>query len=292
MSRSMGERHRPVAVVTGASSGIGRWTALGLVRAGLQVICVGRSRSRLQAAADWIAREAAAAPPELEIAEFGSLVSVRALGRRLQQRHPKLAMLVNNAGGIWPRREVSADGYEMTFAVNHLAPFLLTRILLPSLRDSPPSRIVTVASAAHLRARLDFEDLMGGRRYAPMRAYAQSKLANVLFTAELARRLADTGVVANSVHPGVVGTQFGDKGGLIGLAWRFGRPFLLSEEKGAAESLRTALAPERETANGVYFSGGRMARTNPIARDPATAERLWRESDALIDLALREPALV
>lgn len=286
----MSEVAQKIAVVTGASSGIGQWTALGLSKAGMRVICVGRSQSRLEAAASWIASRSGEPLPDIELAEFGSLAAVRDLGVRLLTRHSRLDLLVNNAGGMWARREISADGYEMTLAVNHLAPFLLTRTLLPALRAAAPSRIVMVASMAHLRATMDFGDLMGLRRYGAMRAYAQSKLANVMFTVELARRLEGSGVIANCVHPGVVATRFGDKGGLFGLAWRAATPFLMGEEQGAQETLRTALSPDRAVA-GCYFSKGRVAPTNRLARDPAATARLWRESEALVDAALTEPAL-
>ena len=275
-----------IAVVTGASNGIGLWTALGLARAGRQVVCVGRSRPRLERAAAWIATQAKVSPPQVEVADFASLRQVQDAGERLVAKHPRIGLLVNNAGGAWTRREVSADGYEMTFAVNHLAPFLLTRVLLPALTAAAPSRIVTVASTAHLQGRLDFTDPMATRRYGPMRAYSQSKLANVMFTVELARRLAGTGVTANCVHPGVVGSNFGAKGGLLGVAWRLAKPFLLTSEQGAKESLRAALAPELAGASGEYFSHGRVATQNRQARDAAATQRLWAESEALVDRAL------
>ena len=281
----------PTAVVTGASSGIGQWTALGLMQAGQNVVCVGRSPQRLEATAAWIASRAGGRRPLIEVADFGSLAAVRALGHRLLDRHPVLDVLANNAGGVWTRREVSADGYEMTFAVNHLAPFLLTRTLLPALRAAPRARVVTVASTAHLRGGMAFSDLMATRRYSAIRAYSQSKLANVMFTVELARHLDGTGVVANCVHPGVVATRFGAKPGWLGLAWRLAGPFLLSEEQGAQETLRTALDPDRGTVSGQYFAKGRSATTNPVARDPTATARLWRESEALVDAALTEPAM-
>jgi NAD(P)-dependent dehydrogenase (short-subunit alcohol dehydrogenase family) len=189
----------------------------------------------------------------------------------------------------------------MTFAVNHLAPFLLTRLLLPALRAAAPApvvpapvvpaRVVTVASVAHLRGVMDFDDLMATRHYSAMRAYARSKLANVMFTVELARRLEGSGVVANCVHPGVVGTRFAAKGGWIGLGWRLVTPFLMSEEDGARESLETALSPARASVSGMYFAKGQPAQTHRAARDPKATARLWRDSEALVDTALTEPAL-
>ena len=285
------EKPARIAIVTGASSGIGQWTALGLVRAGFRVVCVGRSPERLRTTSAWIAQTANGPAPDTEVADFASLAAVRDLGARLLKRHEHIDLLVNNAGGVWTRRENSADGYEMTFAVNHLAPFLLTRALLPALRQAAAARIVTVASTAHFRGAMAFSDLMATRGYSAIRAYSQSKLANVMFTAELARRLAGSAVVANCVHPGVVATRFGAKGGLLGMGWRVVSPFLMSEEQGAAESLRTALSPERASVSGVYFAKGRPAETNPLARDPAATARLWRESEALVDAALTEPAL-
>jgi len=273
------------ALVTGATGGIGLWTAVGLARMSAEVTIVGRSRERAEAAARFVAERASSPPPAIELADFASLAAVRQLAARVRERHPVLHLLVNNAGSMVPRRQVTVDGYESTFAVNHLAPFLLTNLLLSSLRAGAPSRIVTVASTAHQRGRIDFDDLMATRRYGAMGAYSNSKLANILFTLELSRRLAGTGVVANSVHPGVVATGFGAVGGAWGLAWRLARPFLLTAEQGAATTLHVATAPDLAAVSGQYFARSRPVTPTRAARDAAVAARLWRESEALVATA-------
>ena len=270
------------ALVTGATGGIGLWTAVGLARMGAELTIVGRSRERAEAAARFVAERSSRPPPAIELADFASLREVRQLAGRVRERLPVLHLLVNNAGLMVPRREVTVDGYESTFAINHLAPFLLTNLLLPSLQAGAPSRIVTLASTAHQRGRIDFDDLMAKRRYGAMGVYSNSKLANILFTLELSRRLAGTGVVANSVHPGVVATGFGAVGGAWGLVWRLARPFLLTAEQGAATTLYVATAPELATVSGKYFARSREVTPTQAARDEAVAARLWRESEALV----------
>lgn len=273
------------ALVTGATGGIGLWTAVGLLRAGCRVIVTGRSPSRLAAAATEIGQRAGHPPPETELADFASLAAVRDLAARVAVSAPRLDLLVNNAGFMTWQRGVSADGYELTFAVNHLAPFLLTNLLLPQLRAAAPSRIVTLASSAHRRGRIAFDDLMATRRYSAIDAYAQSKLANILFTVELARRLEGSGVTANSVHPGVVATGFGAWPGLPGLFWRGLRPFLLTAEQGAATTLHVATDPALAGTTGKFFAKSREEIPARAARDMAVAARLWGESEKLVGLA-------
>lgn len=274
------------AVVTGATGGIGLWTAIGLVRAGLEVTITGRSAERLKQAASVVAQHANGIQPQTEQADFAALREVQALGDRLAERLRPLDLLVNNAGLISPSRRASADGYELTFAVNHLAPFLLTRVLLSRLNAAPSARVVTVASAAHMRGRMEWNDLMLTRGYSPMRAYAQSKLANILFTKELSRRLAGTSATANCVHPGVVGTGFGNVGGMFGLGWSLVKPFLLSPERGADTSIYLATAPELDGVSGAYFARRRAVTPSAQAQDAGAATRLWRESEVLVDRAL------
>jgi NAD(P)-dependent dehydrogenase (short-subunit alcohol dehydrogenase family) len=275
------------AVVTGATgTGIGLWTALGLAKAGMDVVIVGRSAERLDQAAAFIAQRSGGRPPTTERADFASLREIRALGERLAGRLPSIDVLVNNTGMISPARRLSADGYEITFAVNHLAPFLLTRLLMAPLNAAPAARVVTVSSVAHGRGRMAWDDLMLQRGYAPMRAYAQSKLANILFTTELARRLGGTSVTANCLHPGVVGTGFGNVGGLFGFGWSLVRPFLLSPERGAATSIYLATSPDLDGVSGHYFARCRAVTPSAAARDTAAAARLWRESESLVDRAL------
>ncbi len=277
------------AIVTGANSGIGLWTAIGLAKAGANVVMVCRDPHRGEDARGLVTRMSNR-KPDLLIADFASLTAVRDAAARMLDRYPQIHILVNNAGAFFPTRELSADGYEMTIAVNHLAPFLLTNTLLPGLeRSGEPrrfARIVNVASEAANRASIDLGDLMSTRRYSMLAAYGQSKLANILFTKELARRLPPRPVSANCLHPGVVATGIGNKGGVSGVVWSMLKPVLLSPEKGAANSLYVATSPAIEGMSGVYFVKQRPARPNPIADDPAIASRLWLESQKLVDAAL------
>src|SRR5271170_3383261 len=253
----MAERE-PVALVTGASAGIGLYTALGLARAGFGVVMAGRDGGRLERAKRMVAERSGGAAVETELADFASLAAVRGLAERVLATHDRLDLLVNNAGLIAPRFQLSADGYELTIAVNHLAPFLLTNLLIDRLRDSAPARIVTVASQAHRGARLDLAALTGREDWSPLKAYGRSKLCNILFTRALARRLDGSGVVAACLHPGVVATAIGDRaGGIAGFGWRLVKPFLVTPEKGAATSLFLATTPDPAPFHGAYVIGKR-----------------------------------
>ncbi len=279
------------AIVTGANAGIGLWTALGLAKAGAHVVMICRDPHRGEDARNLVAG-ASGRKPDLVIADFASLKTVRDAAAKILDRFPRVHILVNNAGLFSPRYELSADGYEMTIAVNHLAPFLLTNTLLPALeRAGEPgrrARIVTVASEAARRASIDLGDLMLSRRYSMMAAYAQSKLANILFTKELARRLPPRPISANCLHPGVVATNIGNKGGVFGAAWSVLKPVFLSPERGARNSLYVATSPSIEGVSGAYFVKERPAAPNPIAEDPAIASRLWAESQKLVDASLNK----
>jgi NAD(P)-dependent dehydrogenase (short-subunit alcohol dehydrogenase family) len=283
------------AIVTGANAGIGLWTAIGLAKAGAQVVMVCRDSIRGEDARSLISKMSKN-KPDLIVADFASLKAVHEAAGRILDRHQRIDILVNNAGLFSPRRELTADGYEMTIAVNHLAPFLLTNTLLPALeRSGQPgrnARIVNVASEAANRASIDLGDLMSSRRYSMMAAYGQSKLANILFTKELARRLPPRPVSANCLHPGVVATGIGDKGGVFGFGWSMLKPALLTPEKGAANSLYVATSPAIEGVSGAYFVKQKPARPNPIADDPMIARRLWTESEKLIERALSGGARV
>ena len=277
------------AIVTGANAGIGLWTATGLAKAGAQVVMVCRDPHRGEDARAAISR-AGSREPDLVIADFASLKAVHDAANRILDRHPQIHILVNNAGLFAPQRELTVDGYEMTIAINHLAPFLLTNTLLPALERGGElhrhARIVTVASQAARRANIDLGDLMLSRRYSMMAAYAQSKLANILFTKELARRLPPSPVTANCLHPGVVATGIGSKGGVSGFIWNTLKPVFLSPEKGAVNSLYVATSPAIEGISGAYFVKQRPAAANPLAEDRAIASRLWLESQKLVDAAL------
>jgi NAD(P)-dependent dehydrogenase (short-subunit alcohol dehydrogenase family) len=268
-------------LITGANAGIGKWTAIGLAELGASVVLHARSAEKGRAAQDEVKRRTGRHDVDLLLADFASLAEVRRLAAEVLDRYPRLDVLVNNAGLISGRRQESADGYELTFAVNHLAPFLLTNLLLDLVVASAPARIVNVASRAHLRASIDFEDLDLRHGYHGMDAYSRSKLANILFTRELARRLAGTGVTANSLHPGVVRSDFGsggELGGVMGAGWAIMQPFLLSPKQGAETSIHLASSPDVAGISGEYFDRRQVARTSTRARDLDAAARLWSVS--------------
>jgi NAD(P)-dependent dehydrogenase (short-subunit alcohol dehydrogenase family) len=272
-------------LVTGATSGIGEETALGLARAGARVVVVGRSRERGEAAVARLRAKSGNPRVELLLADLSSLAELRRLAAEVEATCPALHVLVNNAGLVNLRRETTADGFEAMFATNHLAYFLLTLLLLPRLRASAPARIVNVASEAHRYAALDLDDLQSERRYGAMRTYAQSKSANILFTRELARRLEGSGVTANCVHPGAVATRLGKNNGWLGRGvTALLRPFFLSPAQGARCSLWAATAPELAATSGRYFVKQREVEPAPAARDPELALRLWERSAALCGL--------
>ena len=274
-----------VAIVTGATAGIGLYTALGLARQGVQVIMVGRDPARTERARRLVAERSGSDRIETALADFASLAAVRELAEALLAEHERIDVLVNNAGLISPRFQLSGDGYELTFAVNHLAPFLLTNLLLLRLRDSAPARIVTVASQAHRGARLNISETTRPRDWTPLSAYGRSKLCNVLFTRALARRLDAKEVTAACLHPGVVATAIGDRAGaLAGLGWRIMKPFLIGPEKGAATSLFLATIADPTPFHGAYVIGNRIAEPDPAARDDRLGEELWSESARLVGL--------
>jgi retinol dehydrogenase 14 len=282
--------HRPMAgrtvLVTGATSGIGRATALGLARSGAHVAITGRDRERTESAAREI-RAAGGADVEVFVADLSSQVLVRRMASEVLERLPQIHVLVNNVGGYWSTRHVTSDGLERTFALNHLAPFLLTNLLLDRLEQSAPARVVTVASNAHATGRVDFNDLQGVRSYSGGRAYSQSKLANVLFSYQLARRLLGSTVTANALHPGVVRTSFGaeDPARIQRLFVPLLRPVMKSPAQGAATSIQLASAAELEQVSGRYFANRRLARSSTRSYDQAVAERLWEASADLVGLA-------
>jgi retinol dehydrogenase-14 len=275
---------RRTVLVTGATGGIGQATARGLAALGAAVAITGRDARRTHDAAESLRALGARVIPF--VADLSSQAEVRRLANEVLDRLGALDVLVNNAGGYWSTRRTTRDGLEHTLAVNHLAPFLLTRLLLDRLRDGGGGRIVTVASNAQSMGRIDFDDLQGERSYSGSRAYNQSKLANVLFTVELARRLEGTTVTANALHPGVVSTRFGaeDPGAVQRLLVPLIRPLMLSPEKGAATSVYLASSPDVAATTGRFFAGGRVRRRRPRADEPAVARRLWQVSSQLVGL--------
>jgi NAD(P)-dependent dehydrogenase (short-subunit alcohol dehydrogenase family) len=272
-----------VCVVTGASSGIGKVTSRELARQGAKVIAVVRDRQRGESALAHIREAAAGCDVSLAICDFASQRSIRRLAAELLADHPAIHVLVNNAGGVLGERRLTEDGIESTFAVNHLGYFLLTELLLERLRASAPARIVSVASEAHRRGHLDWDDLSAARRFDSFRAYGTSKLSNIAFTFELARRLEGSGVTANAVHPGVVATNFGASGGsLMRLAVKLARPFFRTEDKGADTIIWLASSPEVERVTGKYFIDRHETRASREASDPEIGRKLWEVSERLV----------
>lgn len=275
-----------VCVITGGTDGIGKEAAYGLARQGAKLLIHGRDPDKgARAAAELEARSGNRAIEFLQ-ADFGSLADVRQLAARIKERAPHIDVLINNAGGMFVKRKLSKDGYELTFAVNHLAPFLLTHLLLDTLKNGPPARIVTTASGAHRSARLDFDDLQATHRYSSMRAYANSKLANILFTRALAKRLQGTTVTATCLHPGFVRTSFGRDmapfaRALFTLLARLAR----SPEKGAETLLYLATSPQVQGASGGYYFDCRLTQPAPAAQDDEAAERLSQVSEQLVGIA-------
>jgi NAD(P)-dependent dehydrogenase (short-subunit alcohol dehydrogenase family) len=278
-----------VALVTGATSGIGRVTAREFARMGARTLVVARDPERGRETARAI-RDETGGDVEVLVGDLSARGPIRALGARVREVTDALDVLVNNAGAIFARRELSADGVEMTFALNHLGYFLLSHELLPLLEGRPDARIVNVSSSAHVAGSIDFDDLQGERRYGMWKAYAQSKLANVLFTRELARRLAPRGITANAVHPGAVATGFGrNRPGLFNRLVTVGAPFLLSPDRGARTTLHVATSPSLRGVTGRYFASRRERAPARAARDDDTALRLWQISEALTQPTTRIP---
>ncbi len=283
-------------LITGASAGIGRASAVGLARLGAHVALVGRRRARVEGAADEV-RAAGGGEVDVFVADLSAQAEVRKLAAAVLHRLPRLDVLINNVGGYWNNRRVTADGIEHTLAVNHLAPFLLTRLLLDRLEQSTPARVIMVASNAHATGRIDFDDLQGERAYSGSRAYDQSKLANVLFGYELARRLTadpvldQAAVTANALHPGVVSTSFGaeDPAWVQRVIVPLLRPLMKTPEQGARTTIKVASAPELAPVTGHYFAGGKPRRSSRRSYDEAVAARLWDVSSDLVGLTADRP---
>jgi retinol dehydrogenase-14 len=275
-----------IVLVTGGTGGIGRATATGLSAMGARVGIVGRERARAEAVAAEIAASSGGPAVDAFAADVSSQAEVRRLAEEVLDTYPRLDVLINNVGGSWAHRHVTADGLEHTFAVNHLAGFLLTRLVLDRLRASAPARIVTVSSGAHARGEIDFEDLQGERGYSGQKAYSQSKLANIMFTHELARRLDGTGVTATVLHPGVVRTAFGaeDLPPLFKLMLPVLKSFMKAPGKGAETSIYLASSTEVEGVSGAYFANRTPKASSRASHDPAAETRLWRVTEQLTGL--------
>jgi len=272
-----------VLLVTGANSGIGKATALGLARLGGTVVMACRSATRGEAARQDIVRDSGNSRVYLEIVDLASEESTRSFAEEFKKQYPRLDVLINNAGVYTPRREVTPDGLERTFEVNYLSGFLLTHLLLDLLIKSTPSRIINVSSSAHSGGTIHFDDLQGEQRYGGFGAYGQSKLAQVLFTRELAQRLEGTGVTVNACHPGVIRTNLG-MGGTSAVV-RFVRMFFKTPEKGAETPIYLAVSPEVERVTGQYFANKHVREPSRAAQDPNVARRLFDVSKELAHLS-------
>lgn len=273
-------------LVTGGTRGIGRATAEGLTALGARVGITGRDPEQVKAAAAEIASGAGGAPVDAFAADVSSLAQVRGLAAEVLDAYPRLDVLVNNAGTFANSRHVTADGFERVFAVNHLAPFLLTSLLLDRLKASAPARIVTVSSNGHAMGKLNFDDLQSEKRYSGRLSYGQSKLANIAFTYELARRLEGTGVTATVLHPGLVLTKLGseDPSALLNFLIFLARPTAKAPADGAATSIYLASAPDADGVTGQYFVDRKPKRSSKASYDTAAAARLWQVSADLVGL--------
>ncbi len=277
-------------VVTGANSGIGFETASVLASMGARVLVTARNADRGRAAVAAITQALQGdGQVQLVVFDLADLASVRRGAAEILEQAPRLDVLVNNAGLVLSERAETVDGYEATFATNHLGPFLLTNLLLERITASAPSRVVNVASTAHNAARkgIPFDDLQSTQHYRGMRVYGQSKLANILFTLELARRFEGSGVTANSLHPGTVRSGYGADGdarGLLAFGIKIASPFFLSPAKGARTSVYLASSPEVEGVSGEYFVKCKPRAPRRWAQDPEAARRLWQVSEELVGL--------
>jgi retinol dehydrogenase-14 len=276
-----------IVLITGGTAGIGKATAIGLAALGARVAITGRDPARAEQAAADIRVASGNDAVDVFTADLSSQALVRRLAAAVLKAYPRLDVLVNNVGGFWAHRHLTDDGLEHTFALNHLAPFLLTNLLIDRLKQSAPARVVTVSSGAHAMGKIDFDDLMGARKYSGQRAYNQSKLANVMFSYELARRLEGTGVTATVLHPGVVRTAFGAEdptGAMMGAMIFAARPFMKTPEQGAATPIYLASSPDVAGVTGRYFANRTPKTSNKSSYDTATAARLWRVSADLVGL--------
>jgi NAD(P)-dependent dehydrogenase (short-subunit alcohol dehydrogenase family) len=287
----MKEMAGKVVVITGGNTGIGKEAAVALAGRGAEVVITSRNEERGRAAREEIAERSGNDSVDVMPLDLASFRSIRSFAADVLDRFDHLDVLVNNAGLILYRRAETQEGFEETFGVNHLGQFLLTDLLLERLRASAPARVVVVSSHAHKGARrgLDFDDLQSERKYKWMDAYNKSKLANIYFTKELARRLDGTGVTVNALHPGFVRSEFGrggDLGGIYGWGIKYlASPFAISSEKGALTSIYLASSPEVEGVSGGYFYKSRLTAPSTVAQDDEAASRLWDASEKLVTSA-------
>jgi NAD(P)-dependent dehydrogenase (short-subunit alcohol dehydrogenase family) len=272
-----------ICLVTGSTSGIGKVTARELANRGATVVLVSRSRAKGEATQAEIKQATGNQNVELLVADLSVLEDVRKLATEFQHTHDHLHLLVNNAGCAYPRRTLTPDGFEATLAVNYLAPFLLTELLLDTLKASAPARIINISSAQHANASIEFDNLQGEKTYGNLRNYNQAKLAVLLWTYQLARRLEGTGITVNALHPGVVASHFVD--GMTGpaaLVVKLAKPFLLTPEKGAQTTLYLATSPKVEGVSGKYFVKSQETKSSSRSYDQAVGSRLWEVTEQLL----------
>ena len=272
-----------ICLVTGSTSGIGKVTARELANKGASVVLVSRSREKGEATQAEIKQASGNQDVELLVADLSLLEDVRRLATEFQQTHDHLHLLVNNAGCAYPTRTLTSDGLEATLAVNYLAPFLLTELLLDTLKASAPARIINISSAQHVNASIEFDNLQGEKKYTNLGNYSQAKLALLLWTYELARRLEGTGVTVNALHPGVVASNFTDgMGGPASLVMKLVKPFLLTVDKGAQTTLYLATSPQVEGVSGKYFVKSQEKKSSSRSYDQTVGLRLWEVTEQLV----------
>jgi NAD(P)-dependent dehydrogenase (short-subunit alcohol dehydrogenase family) len=271
-----------VVVITGGTSGIGQVAAEKLASTGARIVLVARDKSRADGTLSRLRQLSPGVNHTVHLADLSKIEAVRRVGGEIASAEPRIDVLINNAGAMFYDRQVTVDGLERTFATNHMAYFVLTLALRPQLIAAAPARVINTASDAHRRAKLDFEDLQCERNYRAFTAYGRSKLSNILFTRELARKLAGTGVTANCLHPGVVNTRFADGGhGALYQVFRIVKNFALTPEKGAETIIYLASSPDVADVTGEYFK--KCARATPTreAQNDDSARRLWSETEKL-----------
>ncbi len=279
----MSKLHGKTALVTGATNGIGRYTAETLAALGASVIVVGRNESKTDEVVDAI--HAAGGDARKAIADLSSQAEIRKLATHIKSEVDRLDILVNNAGAMFAKREETVDGLEMTFALNHLSYFMVTNLLMDLLKRSPSARIVSVSSEAQRSANIDFDDLQTSEGFTAIKAYGRSKLANATFTYELARRLQGTTVTANCLHPGFVGTGFAsNNGGMMKIGMSILKPFILSIPKGADTPIWLSASPEMEGKSGGYYQKRQPIQSMPQSYDLDAQRRLWEASEVLTGL--------
>lgn len=281
-----------ICLITGGTNGIGKSTALGLARMGATVVIVGRNPQKTAEVVEEIRTASENQNVDSLLADLSSQQEVRRLADEFKRKYARLHILINNAGAVFMQRQLSVDGIEMTFAFNHLAYFLLTQLLLDTLKASAPARIINVSSDAHSSGKIEFDNLQGERVYSS-RAYGNSKLANILFTNELSRRLEGSGVTVNALHPGFVATGFGKNNpGFLMKLMRTVVPLIArSPEKGAETSIYLASSAGVEDVTGKYFYNSQMIPAAPQAIDMAVAKKLWDVSANMVHLADAAPAI-